>query len=214
VTIRIDAALRDDPDQTTDGRAARREKNRLAAIDAAIELFSEDNLQPGLDEIAQRSGLSSKSVHRYFENSQALLSAAIRRQLEVGYLLYYIHAIGEGPPEDRIDSFVSMRLKAHEEIGATARAATFLATRSAQVRENFDRVRRLLQEQIEIHFAQELDALPKLRRQSRVAAIDALVQFESLDYFRVRRGLSLAETQSILADALKVLLDCEAKSDA
>jgi hypothetical protein len=32
----------------------------------------------------------------------------------------------------------------------------------------------------------DLDALPTLRRHSRVAAIDALVQFESLDYFRMR----------------------------
>lgn len=213
VTTPTDAALQDEPEPSADGRAARREKNRLAAIDAAIELFSEDNLQPGLDEIAQRCGLSSKSVHRYFEDTHALLSAAIRRQLEVGSRLYSIHAIGQGPLEDRIDHFVSMRLDAHQVIGATARAATFLATRSAPVRENFDRVRYLLQAQIEIHFANELNAMPATKRQSRVAAIDALVQFESLDYFRIRRGFSLSKARLVIAETLTELLDCEANSD-
>lgn len=213
MTPGTDNALQDDPDRAADGRAARREKNRLAAIDAAIGLFSEDNLEPGLDEIAVRCGLSSKSVHRYFENSNALLSAAIRRQLEVGYPFYHIHAIGRGSLEHRIDCFVNMRLEAHEVIGATARAATVLAARSAPVHENLDRVRYLLREQIEIHFANELDALPAAKRQSRVAAIDALVQFESLDYYRTLRGFSLVKAQAVIADTLSVLLSCERKQD-
>ena len=198
------------PSTLVDGRAARREKNRLAAIDAAIELFSEDNLQPGFDEIAHRCGLSSKSVHRYFENSNALLSAAIRRQLELGYRLYYLHAIGQGPLEDRVERFVAMRLEAHRVIGATARAAGLLALRNATVHENFDRVRLMLREQIELHFATELDALPDDRRESVVAALDVLVQFESLDYFMQRREFSTAKAHEVIALALNELLRSDA----
>lgn len=207
MTTRSDIALQDDPDRAVDGRAARRERNRLAAVDAAIELFSEGNLQPELDEIALRCGLSSKSVHRYFDNSNALLSAAIRRQLELGYLLYHLRAIGQGPLENRLDCFVAKRLEAHQVIGATARAATVLALKNAAVRENMDRVRRLLRDQIELQFARELDALPAGQRKSRVAAIDVLVQFESLDYYRLRRELNFGETHTMIIEALRKLLE-------
>jgi AcrR family transcriptional regulator len=206
VAIGSQTALQDDPGRAVDGRAARREKNRLAAVDAAIELFSEDKLQPDLDEIAQRCGLSSKSVHRYFENSNALLSAAIQRQLEVGYPLYYIHSIGQGPLKERIDEFVAMRLEAHRVIGATARAAGLLARKNATVNEIFDRVRLLLRDQIELQFATELNAIPAGRREARVAAIDALLQFETLDYYRERRAFSMSKTQKVIVDALQKLL--------
>jgi AcrR family transcriptional regulator len=205
-TGRISVPGQDGTDTASDGRAARRDRNRLAAIDAAIELFSEDNLQPSMEEIALRSGISGKSVRRYFEDSKALLSAAIERQLELGYSLYWIHAVGEGPLDHRIESFVSVRLEAHQVIAATARAAAILAAKSTQVRMSFDRVRVLLREQIEVQFANELRSWSVGKREARVAAIDALVQFESLDYFRLRRGFTLSRTQSILIEILGDLL--------
>lgn len=159
-----------------------------------------------MDEIALRSGVSGKSVRRYFEDNRALLGAAIERQLELGYSMYRLHGVGEGPLEHRIESFVRMRLEAHQVIAGTARAATVLATKSAQVRTNLDRVLLLLRQQIEVHFAQELESLPVHLRESKVATIDALVQFESLDYFRVRRGFSLPRTQSVIVEALDELL--------
>jgi len=213
VTTGTQTALQNPPDRAVDGRVARRANNRLAAVDAAIELFSEDNLNPGLDEIAHRCGLSSKSVHRYFENSNALLSAAIQRQLEVGYPLYYLHDIGVGPLSARIDRFAAMRLEAHRVIGATARAAALLAKKNVAVRDNLGQVRTLLREQIELQFDAELSVFPKAQRESRVAAIDVLVQFESLDYYRHSRGFSMRKTQKVIVDALTGLLTPDVKSD-
>ncbi len=196
----------DSLDQVTDGRVARRGRNRSAVIDAVVELFSEDNLQPGPNEVAQRCGLSPKSVRRYFEDGDALLSAAIQRQLELIYPLYHIHAIGQGPLEGRIERFVSARLKAHEAISATARAAILLAMTNTEVRKNLDRVRLLMRDQIGTHFAIELGGMTAEQRDTRVAAIDALLQFEALDYYRLRRGFSLRTTRSMLVDTFSGLL--------
>ncbi len=189
-----------------DGRSARRDRNRLAVIDAAIELFSEGNLRPTSAEVALRCGLSQKSVSRYFEDFDALIAAAAARQMETVFSLFQIHAIGAGALERRIDDFVQVRLKAHEVMGGTAQAANLLAFNQPSVRKHLDEAQRLARKQVELQFAAELDLLPAARRESRTAAIDALLQFDSLDYFRQRRGFSLGVTHAILVDALTLLL--------
>ena len=189
-----------------DGRTARRGKNRLAVIDAAVELFSEGDLRPSTTEVASRCGLSPKSVSRYFEDIDSLIAAAAARQMETIFPLFQIHAIGEGPLERRIDDFVQMRLKAHEVMGGTSRAANFLAFKQPSVRKHLDEAQRLGRKQIGLHFATELDPLPSARRESRTAAIDALLQFDSLDYFRQRRKFSFRRSQAILVDAVTLLL--------
>ncbi len=77
--------------------------------------------------------------------------------------------------ERRIDDFVQMRLKAHEVMGGTSRAANFLAFKQPSVRKHLDEAQRLGRKQIGLHFAAELRPLPAARRESRTAAIDALV---------------------------------------
>ena len=190
----------------SDGRSARRDRNRLAVIDAAVELFSEGNLRPTPTEVAFRCGLSPKSVSRYFEDIDSLIAAAAARQMEIVFSLFQIHAIGQGALERRINVFVQMRLEAHEVMGGTSRAASFLAFKQPSVRTHLDEAQRLGRRQIGLHFANELDPLPSARRESRTAAIDALLQFESLAYFRQHRKFSFGMTHAILVDALTLLL--------
>jgi hypothetical protein len=151
-------------------------------------------------------------VSRYFEDIDSLIAAAAERQMEIVFSLFQIHAIGQGPLERRIDDFVQMRLKAHEVIGGTSRAANFLAFKQPAVRKPLDEAQRLARKQIGLHFATELAPLPSARRESRIAAIDALLQFDSLDYFRQHRKFSFSVTHAILVDALALLLGDEPTS--
>ncbi len=195
-------------EEVIDGRTARRSRNREAVIDAVVQLFSENNLHPRPEEVARRSGLSTKSVQRYFENLDDLINAALEQQW--GMLvapLYHLHAIGQGALDARIDRFVAVRLKAYEVIRPTARAANVLATTNGSVQEKLDWARTQMRQQIELHFAPELEATPIERRQSKVAAIDALFQFESLDHYRLRRGFSMPQTHDMLVATLRELLD-------
>jgi TetR/AcrR family transcriptional regulator, regulator of autoinduction and epiphytic fitness len=190
-----------------DGRSARRDRNRLAVIDAAIELFAEGNLRPDSNSIAQRCGLSPKSVSRYFDDLDALIASAAARQMELVFPLYQIHAIGQGPLAHRVDDFVRVRLEAYEAMAATFRAASLLALSQPRVQKHLIDAESLARKQIEAHFATELEVLPPPQRQSRVAAIDALMQSETLDYYRVHRRFSLGLTRSMLVDALGGLLE-------
>ena len=191
---------------STDGRAARRMRNRTAVLDAAIALFAEGNLQPAPGEIAVRAQVSHRSINRYFPDNRALLRAAVDRQIEIGIPLFKIHAIGKGPLVDRIDEFVRVRLAAFEELGATARAASYLSATSRIVRTEMEAVRGLLTDQVDRQFATELSALPEARREASRTAVDALFQFESLDYYRRLRGLDQVNAHELLARATGDLL--------
>ena len=50
-----------------DGRRERRAGNRQAALDALVELFGDDRFQPSTAEIAERAGISARSLFRYFD---------------------------------------------------------------------------------------------------------------------------------------------------
>jgi len=200
------ASGRSAPGGDLDGRSARRDRNRTAVLDAAIELFAEGNLQPSPSDVAARCGVSHRSINRYFPDNRALLRAAVDRQIEIGIPLFKIHAIGKGPLVDRIDEFVRVRLAAFEELGATARAASYLSATSRIVRTEMEAVRALLTDQVDRQFATELSALPEARREASRTAVDALFQFESLDYYRRLRGLDQVNAHELLARATGDLL--------
>lgn len=189
-----------------DGRAARRDRNREAVLDAVIELFTEDDLDPGPDEVALRVGLSARSVYRYFEDRDALLRAAIERHQQRVLPLYLIHAIGEGDIDDRIERFVTARVRLYEAIAATARAARARAAVNDIMRDQVEETHRLLREQIEKQFAPELEELDGRRLRATSGAIDTLCQLEAVDHLRLHRRLSSDETRTVLIDALQALL--------
>jgi TetR/AcrR family transcriptional regulator of autoinduction and epiphytic fitness len=191
----------------TDGRMARRDRNRSAVIDVVISLFSEGVLDPDPDEVAARCGLSPRSVYRYFEDREGLVRAAIDQHFEQVRPLTVIHAIGEGDLDDRIDRFVDARLRLYEAVAASARAARRAAEHSPILAEQVMHTRRALQEQVERHFAPEWQAFGTRRRRAVALTVDTLFQFEGLDHCRQHRGLSLRECRVVLREALHAALD-------
>ena len=189
-----------------DGRSAIRDRNRNAVLDAVLDLFSEDNLSPGPEEVALRVGLSVRSVYRYFDDHDSLTRAAIARNIERVTPLFLIPAIGEGDRADRVTRFVDARLRLQAEVGATVRAARIRATFDPLVAEDVDAAREFLRGQVGRHFAPELSTGGGVRDEARLAAIDALFSFDSLDHYLVSRKLTTGEARLFLVDALDALL--------
>ncbi len=189
----------------TDGRSARRDRNVLTVLDAVIALFSEDNLRPHPDQVAAKCGLSPRSVRRYYKDGDSLLRAAVDRQIEVALPMYRIHAIGQGRLDRRIKSLVSVRVEGYEVLGSTNRAANLLAMESSIVQERFDFVRDLMRGQVERQFSLELKGRRKTKRRAIITAIDALLQFESLAFYRRRFGTE--ESIELLTIAVRDLLN-------
>lgn len=196
----------DSESNEVDGRTARRDRNRNAVLDAVLELFTEDNLEPTPEQVAARSGVSLRSVYRYFADHDELLRAAVARHLHNVEPLFAIHAIGQGTLDERIDRFVTARLRGHETIAATARASRLRAPASPIIRDQIAWGRALMRSQVDQQFAPELAAVDARRRKAIEAAIDTLTQTEALEHYRVHRGFSRAETARLLAAALHTLL--------
>jgi AcrR family transcriptional regulator len=185
-----------------DGRRLRREQNREAVIDALVALYEEGQYQPGAAAIAERAGLSPRSLFRYFDDIDDLSSAAIVRQLAAARPLLDHGVRPDDATATKVAAIVDARVRLFETIAPAARAARVCAPRhpvvAAQVRES----RSYLRHQVERLFARELHGA----RRTRLPAVDALCAFETYDLLRSDQRLSRARTTATLVDALTALL--------
>ena len=189
-----------------DGRVARRERNVDAVIDVVLELFSEDAMVPSMEQVAQRSGLSLRSLYRYFSDPEELHEAAVRRHRARIEPLARLEAIGEGSLDHRVRAFVAARIRVYEAVGATYRAAVHNSARNPRMRDTLARNRDEMRSQFERQFAPEITARRGAARTAVVAAGDLLSQLESIDFLRKHRQLSAAEVERTLVDGLTSIL--------
>ena len=193
-------------DIEVDGRTARKDRNRVAVLDAVLSLFTEDNLIPSPDEVAQRSGVSLRSVYRYFADTEALLRAAIDRHLERIQPLAIIDQLGVGTFEQRLSNFLDARLRLYEAVASTARASRLRAATSELIRDQLEASRVQLRNQTGQQFAAELDQLSPKARRAAFAAVDTLTQMECIDLYRSNRQFSGAATREMLAITITQML--------
>jgi AcrR family transcriptional regulator len=189
-----------------DGRTARRNRNLDAVLDAVLELFTEDSLEPGAADVAERSGVSLRSVYRYFDDTEALVRAAIARNLEHVQPLFEIDDLGEGPLQGRIERIVDRRLTLYEETAPMTRASLRRASGNELIREQLDRSQRAMRAQVEQMFAPERADLSAPVDREVVAALDVLLGFPTLEHLRRTRGLSPAEARAVLLRAVTAML--------
>jgi len=189
-----------------DGRTARRDRNRDAVLDAALELFSEGTLTPSATAVAARSGVSLRSVYRYYEDLEELVRASIARSVERNQHLFVMEGVGEGSLDERIDRFVAHRSKLYEEMAGLARAAVVRARTNEILRDQLERQMAQLRAQTEAMFAPELKPRPLARRKELAAALSLVTGFEALEQLRVSLGFSPEGTRRVMASSLRSLL--------
>lgn len=189
-----------------DGRAARRQRNIDAALDAVLEMFQEEALTPTMEQVATRSGLSLRSLYRYFADPAEMFEATINRTLAQARETAAIPDPGNGSFDDRLGAFVKSRIDLHEKFGAVQQAAMINAFELAPARDRVERDRMDLRAQFEQQFVPELAGRDRHERLRVVAAADVLTQLESIRYLRNHRGFTVAETRTILLDGIRALL--------
>src|SRR5580692_8817356 len=94
-------------DGSTDGRRLRREQNREAVLSAMGELFAEGLYQPNVNEIAERAGLSPRSLFRYFDDVDDLHRATIEGQLAAARPLLDLAVEPRDPTEVKVRGLVT-----------------------------------------------------------------------------------------------------------
>ena len=189
-----------------DGRTQRRQRTSAAVVDALLDLYREGNLTPGSDEIAERAGVSPRSLFRYFEDIDALVAVAIASQQERIAPLMAVEVDPDLPFEERLARFVAARLDLYEGMGHVARVARAAAQRHAQVGTELTRIRAVLRGQLETAFARELDERPPAERAEVLAAADVATAWEAVDLLRHDQGLGRDAAARVVARALRAVL--------
>lgn len=189
-----------------DGRRASRERNRLAVVDALLDLYAEGNLRPGADLVAERSGVSRRSVFRYFDDRDDLDRTAIERQQERVWHLVEIPQVGEGPLADRIARIAAQRVALFGALGPAARVARLRARFHPVIAEQLEQSRQLYALQVELQFAPELESLEPGPRAEILAAADAACSFELYDLLSAR-GLGPEAIVAVIRRTLTGLLE-------
>lgn len=192
--------------EAVDGRASRTQRSRLAICDACLDLIQEGVLQPGADQIAERAGLSRRSIFYHFADLAELYDAVS----EVGMqrcapLLREVPV--DAPIASRIEQLVDVRARFFEATAAFTRALTAQSLVGSASEQAWRVSRRALEREkaeLERLFGREIaDAAT---RPETLEALAAAVSATTWEYLRRGRGLSLARTRAVMTQTLSALL--------
>jgi AcrR family transcriptional regulator len=190
----------------TDGRQLRRERNREAVVEALLDLYHDGNLRPSTEEIATHSGLSPRSLFRYFDDVDDLNRAAMRGLQQRVEHLFPVTVTHDRPLDVRVAALLEQRFRLYDAIGNAALVARLRSPFQPVLAEQLRQNRALFRGQIETLFASELAALPEGRAARVLAATDVLTTFEACRLLTEDQGLSPEAARNVLGDALATLL--------
>jgi TetR/AcrR family transcriptional regulator, regulator of autoinduction and epiphytic fitness len=191
-------------DEPTDGRAARSHRTRRAIINAMRALHSDGELRPTAPRIAERAGVSLRTVWQQFTDMEALLVEAVKRDSEI--LRSLVRKIEPDQPlADRVDTFVSQRAQILEEMTPTWRAARIHQASSSELRSDHRRKVAAGRAELEAVFAPEFDQLPGQQRAELVESLHAISIWSFWESLRSDLGLSPLRARELVRNTFAAL---------
>ena len=191
---------------TVDGRRARRDQNRDRVVDALLDIYREGNLQPTVAEVAERSGVSHRSVFRYFEDLDELYRVSVERQFRAIFDHLIISGIGEGSRRHRVDTIIENRQEIYEIAANVARVGHMLAPVEPVIAAHRGDMAARAVAQVKQHFAPELAARPEADRAAVEEALAMALSLDSIEYLRHGRGLSRDASSAAIRATIDGLL--------
>jgi TetR/AcrR family transcriptional regulator of autoinduction and epiphytic fitness len=193
-----------------DGRSARSAKTRDAIADALLDLLAEGALRPTAKEIAQRAGVSVRSVYVHFDDLEDLFCVAAKRHYaRIAPMLGPVPTTGSLP--DRAFALVRQRVRLYAKIGAVGRATRLHAESSPTLARIVRDAQSRSRIQIERVFAPELGAMTDDGRGKCVAVLDVLTGADAWQTLRIQNDLDVDTAMQCVADAILVQLRAGAR---
>jgi len=157
VRARKARAVEEEPPR--DGRVARAVRTRKAVADALLNLIEEGDLRPTSKSIAERAGVSERTIFQHFEDLETLFSAAADR---VGdRILTNLKEIpADGPFEARLQRYMDELTYLHAAMTPVRRASRLHEPFSPVLSSELDGLRMTMRRGLERVFGPELAAWP------------------------------------------------------
>ncbi|MET7947222.1 TetR/AcrR family transcriptional regulator [Micromonospora sp. NPDC005324] len=187
-----------------DGRTARAERTRAAIVEAHLALISEGDLRPTGERIAERAGISLRTLWTNFKDMETLFEASgaeVLRQQDAAY-----RPISPGlPMAKRVDAYCRQRARLLQLIAPSARAAQMREPVSEQLHRNRLKHIERVRDEVEALFAVELaEAGPG--REQLLNALVATSTWQAWSMLRYGLGLGVDQARAVMARTVGALL--------
>jgi len=193
-------------EERADGRRLRAEHNRDAVVQAVLSIVEEQQGGPfpGAAQVAERAGVSERTVFRHFADLDSLFLAAAAHLSPV--LATYLAPTPDSPElEQRVAAIVKLRARLYEQIAPVRRVAALLAVSHPVMAETLSEAFRASREQISAVFG------PELGRAGRAKGVlldelDLVLSWPSWESLRARQGCSVDRSRKIVSALLTAVL--------
>jgi TetR/AcrR family transcriptional regulator, regulator of autoinduction and epiphytic fitness len=193
------------PPVPTDGRAARALRTREAIVDACVAMVEEGDLRPTAPRVAERAGVSVRSVFQHFDDLPSLHIAVTQRIAERVSALV-VPPDTSLPLDRRISVFVEQRAALLEAVTPFRRAAQVHGPFAPEIRQAIVDAASFLGHEVEAAFAPELDAHDPEDRQELFDALAAASSWAPWDVLRVEHQVPADRARAVMARTLRALL--------
>lgn len=194
--------------QGPDARRSRTARSRLAICEACLDLVQEGVLRPSADQVAERAGVSRRSIFNHFADLAELYDAVV----EVGMqrCAPLLEKISQREPvARRVDRLVAARSSFLEASAPFTRALTaqaLVGPAADQALRVSNLALRLQHQEVERVFQRELLGLPAAERAEVLEAMSAATSPLLWEYVRRSRGNSMARSRAVMKRTLTSIL--------
>jgi AcrR family transcriptional regulator len=169
-----------------DGRNLRAEKNRKLVAEAFLKLLVDGESNPTAQMISERSGVSTSTLFRLYEDLEALHIAVLAARVEQ-LREYFVDVPIQLPLNERVRQLVKLRSSYYEKVGNV---------RSKNEKWFYSQVQRL--------FADEMSELEQAEGVS--LGVDNITSWESWERLRTVQKLSVKRAKVVVEATLMRLL--------
>lgn len=174
---------------TADGRVLRGRRNKEAVVQGLLSLVADGDLNPTAKAIAERAGLSRRSVFQHFADVETIYQAATARVgTSVEPLLAPVDPTLAVPA--RLQALVGLRRELFAVLDPFARAARLREPFSVELRASRQRLTRRMVDQCREAFAAEAAAAGPDGRDPLVVGVAGALSWSLWDHLTMDVGVS------------------------
>lgn len=195
------------PASRTDGRTARTDRTRESIVDAHLSLIRDGDLKPTGERIAERAGISLRTLWVSFKDLEALFEASGVAVLAQERAAHRPIELSMALPE-RIQAFCNQRAALLDLLAPQARAARIRAPFSQTLRRNLSRHVQLVRQDLAATFAAEFANMPAADRAETEDALLAATTWAAWSFLRDDLDQNNAHATAVMIRSVTALLTC------
>ena len=191
---------------SSDGRHRRAKANREAIVEALVSLYSEGHVDPSAAEIAERAGVSERSLFRHFDDIDDLCHTAFVVQWKRLADRTRLLISEDASTMMKITSLVEQRVGLYLDMMNVMRITRMHAVRNDTVMRHVQSSRKEMRKQVDRLFARECEMMTPDQAKNAMLTINALLMFEHVEQLRRDQGMPTSRIISSLIAALSAVL--------